>query len=159
MKIITYNIRLFIFWLIYYAIFRLFFLLFNSNHFSGSELVNLFKIFIYGIRLDLSAAAYCMLVPLLLISASVFIKGESFNAVNNWYHRILIFIINIICVSNIVIYKYWHTLLNKRALDFLYDPAEIFASLTTFQIVSLAIVYCILFIGFTWLFAKSGRQI
>ncbi len=112
----------------------------------------------FGIRLDLSAAAYCMLFPFLLILASLFIKGEIFNAINTWYHRILIFIINIICVSNIVIYKYWHTLLNKRALDFLYDPAEIFASLTTFQIVSLVIVYCILFIVFTWLFGKVAGK-
>lgn len=47
-----------------------------------------------------------------------------------------------------MLYKYWHALISKRALDFLNDPVEILASLTTIQIAGLVVIYTILFYGF-----------
>lgn len=146
--------RLFLFWLLYFALFRLCFVVFNFNHFESSSLAARFNIFIYGIRLDLSAAAYCIIFPFVLLSISIFITNDIFRKLNLWYHYVLIFIINMVCVSNIVLYKYWHALISKRALDFLRDPLEIFASLNTMQIVILIIVYFILFIGFRKLFLR-----
>ncbi|HEX2933752.1 MAG TPA: hypothetical protein VHO72_00220, partial [Bacteroidales bacterium] len=48
------------------------------------------KIFYHGLRLDLSASAYLMLIPFLLLVVSSIIRKDIFKAVIPWYNGVIV---------------------------------------------------------------------
>lgn len=155
MKNLIYIIRLFLFWLLYFATFRILFIALNWNHFATADAGVFTNVFLYALQLDLSAAAYLIMVPGVLVLINTFLPRPVFSKINYWYHIFIIVVVNGVCFSNAFLYKYWHQLLGMRALSFITDPIEVFASITTFQITGIAIVVVLLFITMRFLFLKT----
>ena len=114
--------------------------------------------------MDLSVIAYCSLIPV----AVLFIESLRPNSVTErflpWYYRFVIILLTLSIAGNLVIYNYWGTVLNYRALSYLGDPGEVLLSLTWQQILSLfaGIVVCIgleFFIFFNWIYRRAEAKI
>jgi phosphoglycerol transferase MdoB-like AlkP superfamily enzyme len=76
------------------------------------------------------------------------------NKIIRFYHVIVITLINVALISNSVIYHYWNTLLNWRALDYLNDPIGVFASVSPYQLIFLIVCLVILIIFSVKIFFK-----
>lgn len=145
---------LYLFWLLFFAAFRILFLIFNAKYFHGSEAIDLFKIFIYALRLDISAASYLVIIPALFLLFNQFYHHAITGKIFAVFHYIILPVVVLAMLGNIIIYNYWGAMLSKRALQFLNDPAEVLASVTWFQLIAGIAVYILLCALFIMLFRK-----
>lgn len=125
----------FVFWFAFFLFFRLCFLYIASPLPDDAGYAEIIRSLFEGYELDLSIASYLVAVPLL----SVFLMGPgvslySYN-INKWYFRVIIPVSAVIAISNLIIFKYWGTLLNSRAVAYLAQPREALASVTNWQLV------------------------
>ncbi|MFM7823345.1 MAG: hypothetical protein ACKPB3_06170, partial [Bacteroidota bacterium] len=125
----------FLFWLVVFAISRALMLVLISttadfDFFSFETL----GVFWHGLRLDLSMAAYLFVFPLLFIP----FLGTTFHnrliEFVNYYYKTIVAIIALLLTANLVIFRFWGTLLNVRALEFAVYPKEMLASVSNLQI-------------------------
>ncbi len=152
MKNLIYVVRLFLFWLLYFGLFRLVFIILNWSHFSKAAIGVFINIFFHAISLDLSAAAYLIALPGLLMLLNNFFAKPIFSQINYGYHITILIIVNGVCFGNAFLYQYWHQLLGMRALAFLADPIEVIASVTAFQIAGILIMLVLFFLIMHYLF-------
>jgi hypothetical protein len=142
-------IRQYLFWLLFFQFHRLIFLIYNFEEIGDSSIFEVLKAFYKGIYLDNSTTGYVLILPLLLSFIMYLIKIPFLRYVIKIYNWLIIFLANIIAISELPLYDEWKVKLNYKALSFLARPAEIFhtASLTSvilgyFQLLYLQ--YCLL---------------
>ncbi|WP_338766110.1 sulfatase-like hydrolase/transferase [Bernardetia sp. ABR2-2B] len=141
-------LRLWIFWLLYFALHRLVFFIYNHSIFNEYPLSEQLQAFWEAIHLDFSTAGYLITLP------TLFLIGYIFSV--KFIHRfnyVLIILIGIISVSDTLLYHEWGYKLNAYALSFLLYPTQMMASVTTTQLV-LALILEISLIGFGVFFYK-----
>lgn len=107
-----------------------------------------------GFRLDISVASYLFGVPALAIIFSPPSYSKKAGKLICWYYYIITSLITIIILANLVIYGYWGTLLNNRAIAFLSQPREALASVTGVQL-TIYIFLLILIVGLTIIFNRK----
>lgn len=123
-------LRLWIFWLLYFAIHRIVFFSYNYSVFNEYPALEQSKAFWEALKLDLSAAGYLIAIPTLLLIGHVF-SVKFINRLNYF----LIGLIGLISVTDTLLYHEWGYKLNAYALSFLYYPIEMLASVTTSQLI------------------------
>lgn len=146
-KHLRFALNHFIFWLCFFMSFRLLMLLLSFDFSQGLPIGEVLGVFWQGIRLDLSAAGYLFIIPLLMLP---FIGGRMHNHILQWirhYYRSVTAVCTLLCLANAVIFRFWGTMLNVRALEFALYPKEMLASISNVQtilIVVAIILICIL---------------
>ena len=141
------------FWLLFFATFRLISILLGWNNLSQGSIIETMGVFWHGIRLDLSAASYLFVIPLLCIP---FLGGATHHAAKKaiqWYEQTMVAVCTLLFVAGVVIFKFWGTLLNVRALEFAMYPKEMLASVSNLQI--LVIIAAVLSI---WILMEKIRK-
>ena len=104
--------------------------------------------------MDLSVIAYFML-PCLLLFGLFLIHPKKWIQKTEYYYLLLItLIISIIIPANVIVYHFWNNLLNYRAVTYLEDPKQIFASFSIIQM----ILGCIVLIVYGWIVFKIFRK-
>lgn len=123
-------VRLWIFWVLYFALHRLVLFIYNHSVFDKYPISEQLQAFWEAIRLDFSMAGYLMVVPTLLVIGYVF----SIKLIHR-FNYLLITLIGIISVTDTLLYHEWGYKLNAYALSFLLYPTQILASITTSQLI------------------------
>ncbi|RYZ94508.1 MAG: LTA synthase family protein, partial [Sphingobacteriaceae bacterium] len=123
-------IRFFAFWLIFDVITRATFELYFINklqHVAFSEIV---QTFLYGFRIDASAAGYIAVIPVLAFIINWFIPRAHIKPVFlRIYVYFCIFVISLVTILNLNIFREWGTKISFRVFETLYDsPSEAVAS-------------------------------
>jgi len=134
MKNLKYFIKLFIFWLFYFFINRLFFIANYFDEFSQLPTSDLAQIVPKSIGLDISFVAYLSAIITLFLFFNTHIVSTRFNS----FISRLIYFINafFIVVSALIIggeislYAEWGTKLNFKAVSHLTNPTEVLATAT-----------------------------
>lgn len=144
MKNTAFPFRLFIFWMLCFTLFRVLFIFSILFFKPEAEYDEAIKIFFYGLRLDASVTAYLSAIPVLIWIISIFMNKSGLLKVAKIFTMVFIVPVVIIQLSNIMLYRSWGTLINSRALAFALQPVEMFASLTTLQIIIAFIVIILL---------------
>ncbi|RYD87945.1 MAG: LTA synthase family protein, partial [Sphingobacteriales bacterium] len=122
--------RFLVFWLIFSVITRATFELFFIEKLKNADFSEIVQTFLYGIRIDASAAGYICIIPLLVFIINWFIprayvKPIYFKA----YVYFCIFIVAFITILNLNIFREWGTKITYRVFDTLYHaPSEAVAS-------------------------------
>ncbi|MEO8887468.1 MAG: sulfatase-like hydrolase/transferase [Mucilaginibacter sp.] len=123
-------IRFFIFWLLFFAITRAIFELYFHSKLHSVSFIDILKTFLYGIRMDASAAAYIAIIPLLVFFINWFTGNKPVKPI--WfkaYTWICLFFISFIAIIDLGIFTEWGAKVNFRAFDTLYmAPAESMSS-------------------------------
>lgn len=107
---------------------------------------------LHGIRLDISTVGYISAISLITFLLNGFYYQNAWKKILGIYTTILLTLFSIILVANIFLYKSWGTLINARALSFIADPVEIFASLTTIELLGGLVGITLLVFSFKKLF-------
>jgi len=123
-------IRFFLFWLLFFAITRATFEIYFHEHLRGVSALDIVKTFIYGIRMDASAAAYVAIIPLLVFIVEWFAGRRLLKPI--WlrvYIWFLVFLASLIAIVDLGIFTEWGAKVNFRAFETLYNsPAESMSS-------------------------------
>ncbi len=121
---IQYIIRLVIFWLLYFAWFRMMFIVYHHTKIMDGMHSDTGKSFLYGIRLDLSVLTGAIIIPYILWTFQQFFKNRIIHLLNLGYNIVLIVFVSCLSVINLKVYGEWGTLLGARALHSFLSPAE-----------------------------------
>lgn len=137
-----------VFWLAFFFFARLYFLTVHNKEAAGLGFQILAGTFIHGIRLDISATAYILVIPMLVLIPSIWIKGEWFRHFVRVFTWIILLVSSAIIAGDAELYSYWGFRMDHTPLLYLATPEEAAASVTTWQIV----VFCLTVILLTVIF-------
>lgn len=127
-------LRQFLFWMLFFALTRLIFLLWNIEETRGSGAGEVLAAFWHALYVDAAMAAYFMGVSWLLFAAGGFWRPQLFLRINTWLHSIFIVAVSFLTIGELPIYDEWHHKLTFKALWFLGDPAEVINTASTLQL-------------------------
>ena len=151
-SIANYFIKLYLFWLFYFFINRVFFIFCYANDFSKFKASEYFLVLNYSFRLDISFISYLSSIIFIIISINSLILRRNINLlISRFIYIINIFFIiltSLIIGGEIAIYSEWQSKLNYKAVSHLSNPNEIFdtATIKHFFIMSLSILIGLFFV-------------
>lgn len=89
-----------------------------------------FGIFAYGIKMDISTACYLLLVPGLLLSLRIFLPLRFLNHFFWIYTLVFLIVASFLVVLDLGLYPHWGTRVNITAFNYIDDPVAMGASVS-----------------------------
>ena len=149
-----YLLKLITFWLVYFALFRLLFVVYHHSTIPRSNYVETSLSFVYGFRLDVSTACILVFFPFVLWMLQQFFTTLLFYRINQIYNYCAIVVISVLSIANIKMYEEWGTLLSVRALKFMLYPTEALSFISVGPLLIL-IASCVFFSFFGLYFYRK----
>ncbi len=109
----------------------------------------------YGMRMDISVIAYILMLPVILAGIFLIRPSQIIAKIEYIYLSFITIILSIILPANIIVFHFWNNLLNYRALAYLADPKEMFASFSIIQLISGGIVLIIFYFLIYFFFTRK----
>ncbi|MBK8428342.1 MAG: LTA synthase family protein [Lewinellaceae bacterium] len=156
--VVAFPLRLGLFWLLFFALFRLWFVLWFRHDWSPQEPLSAWSAFWHALPLDMSMAGYLLLLPVLFWFIGLLIGPGAypvFNSLISGFNFLIITAFVFIFGANVFIYEEWHTPLNHRAVEYLSTPRALLDSMSFgFKLVAVG-----LFVGGVWLVWQVYKRI
>ncbi len=143
-------LRLWFFWLAFFAAFRLGFLLTQPYAWPSGDAGSPWQAFRYALPLDASMAGYLVLLPVFVYFISLLFKNQIFiylKKIIDFYNKILIAVLIAVFGANIFLYPEWGTLLNARALQYMRSPEALLDSVSPLFMAGAVFLYALLVRG------------
>nr|WP_100210919.1 alkaline phosphatase family protein [Tenacibaculum maritimum] len=153
-KRILFNIKYFLMWVGYFLITRFLFLLFYSQKTSELDFISILKTFVYGIRLDISFTGYLCLIPFLIVISSIWVSKKICSLLIKGYTYSLLFIINLLVLIDIVLYKSWGVRIDTTLLTYINTPKIMLASISTGALIGSFAIWITSSLLFAWFFNR-----
>ncbi|MBL7826769.1 MAG: sulfatase-like hydrolase/transferase [Saprospiraceae bacterium] len=157
-RLLTFPIRLITFWLLFFALFRLWFIVWFNKEWSVDAPHSVWVAFWRALPLDLSTAGYLIAIPVVIWFWGWGLTGGGKKRCDHfifWYNVCLTAALVFPFGANVFLYEEWHTLLNNRALEYMKDPSALLDSMSVGFIVASVLLY----LGFVWIMVRSYRWI
>jgi phosphoglycerol transferase MdoB-like AlkP superfamily enzyme len=137
-------LKYFFFWVGYFLVARLIFVCYHFNSAQSVGFQNIIGSFTHGIRLDLSAAGYFSVLPFAFFTFSfLFTKKDFFGGVIKIYTILFILISSWLIASDLELFKNWGYRLDDTFLKYLLSPTEAAASISSYPILLLFIIFLV----------------
>ncbi|MCX7987228.1 MAG: LTA synthase family protein [Bacteroidales bacterium] len=153
-KNLIFILSYFLFWLLYFLFVKSFFILFNLSHLKQLSISLIPQIFWYGLRLDLSASAYVLIVPFLLLLISNVFNFSWWYKVIKVYTYILLAIFTFLVIVDAELYAYWGFRLDLTPLQYIDTPGAMLASATGWTIIRQLLLGIIIFLLFSLIYRR-----
>ncbi len=150
-------LRYYVFWIVVFITQKILFMLFNYRESLELKLGTWFLVIWNGLKLDLSAGAYILFIPALVIAAGVLTGPGFIRRFLNIYTAVILFIVLSLGVVDMDLYSYWGFRLDITPLLYLKTPGEALASVGFLEIVLFLLLLAVLFAGFYRLYRKGVR--
>ncbi|WP_169728011.1 LTA synthase family protein [Adhaeribacter aquaticus] len=128
----------------------------QAKYLTASEI---FRIFGYGLRLDVSFAAYISVFPFFLLLLQAFLPQLKIHSLIRVYTYFLIALIGLFTVIDLELYNAWGFRLDATPLQYLATPHEMMASAGTAPVFLLATILFILILLSTFFFRRYWRNL
>jgi len=143
-----------LYWLIFFAIHRLLFVVFNLNYAAESSLLNLLASFVVGIRLDASFAGYLMLLTVVIQLFPLLLGRRYCFTCTKWFVYIFSVLFTGVLLADTNLYSYWARHIDGAALEFVKTPGIIMNSVRWYEPIIYVFVWLVLSFGFIKLYRK-----
>lgn len=114
----------FLFWYLFFVTSRVLFLIYEFRLTKELSLIDILKTFIYGSRLDISITGYLLLLPGLIFVLTSFSHGKLLSYLLNIYTYIFIFIIGLLIIADLELYRNWGFRTDATPIMYLKTPKE-----------------------------------
>jgi len=151
-KLLSFTLKAIILWLLVFSAGRVLFILLNND---GTNVIRVVPAFYKGILLDVSAACYLILLPVLIFLWNVFNPSVVKEKIMRWYFIIAISIVVMVETTSIFLFREWGNTLNYRAIRYLLYPSEASASIEWKTIIMAVIISAITISAWNFLFRKT----
>jgi phosphoglycerol transferase MdoB-like AlkP superfamily enzyme len=131
-----------LFWVMLFETCRVLFLLYEwrkSSHLSAGLLAGSIA---SGIRMDLSAACYLTVIPLLIIASDGFVPSRVTKRLLEWFTIPLVVLVAILVVSDLGLFAAWGFRIDATPLLYMSTPGEAFASASSSPLTLLVLLLC-----------------
>ncbi|MDQ6901641.1 MAG: sulfatase-like hydrolase/transferase, partial [Bacteroidota bacterium] len=147
-------ISYFVFWLLYFIFSKIIFLAYHHALTATLTGAEVFKVFLYGFRMDVSFTSYICIFPFLLyLSRAVFIKINIAKIVYIYTIFVLI-IISFITTADLELYTAWGYRMDATPLQYFNSPKEMASSVSSSPLFLLLVIF-IIFLLLSILFYKK----
>ncbi|WP_299012437.1 alkaline phosphatase family protein [uncultured Polaribacter sp.] len=151
---ILFYISYFLLWVSYFVFARSFFLVFNFSSTKELDTSTIINTFYYGLKLDISFAAYLSIIPFLLFIISVFTTTNYLGKIVKIYSYIILAIITVLLLTDAGLYQSWGVRLDNSILPYLDKPMLMLASVSKGLLAFGIFAWLLITIGFCWFFKK-----
>ena len=115
----------------------------------------LFQSLWYGLKMDLSMAAYFTILVCFFAIAALFIPFFRKKKIYLVYTGILLFTQLLLVIIGSQSYKAWGTRIGSRPLKYLSTPKEVWASISHLPLVLILIGFAFIYFLLFWIFRKT----
>src|SRR5688572_15799245 len=143
----------FISWVIFFDLLRLVFLVYHLDKTKQLDFSTIISSFWYGLRMDMSVAAYVLVPVCLFVLLSLFIHFFRRLIIYKAYTFVILLLIALISFFDLEIYKQWGFRIDASPLKFLSTPKEALASISHLPLLFLSVIF-ILCYGLFFFFFK-----
>lgn len=134
---VHYLLRLTVFWFLFFALFRVIFIVYHHAKIPDGQHSETSMSFLYALRLDLATICVLLFIPFVLWSLQQFYKSKLIHQINLAYNIILISIVSVLSIFNIKIYGEYGSPLNTEDLVYLLYPKEAVTFLSVWSLLLL----------------------
>ncbi len=152
-------LKYYVFWLIIFICQKILFLIFNFRESLELKLPVWFLALWHGLRLDLSAGAYILMLPLLAMVVTAFIGPRSLRIFLTIYTSIVLFVVLCLGVIDMDLYSYWGFKLDITPLLYIKTPGDAMASVSIWEILLFLLLLAVLYYGFFMVYRKLVRPV
>jgi len=124
-KIVWAFLKMFVFWMLFFAIQRIVFLCYEYNLLQGVSIISVLSVFWHALRLDISAAMWLMVIPFLIWGLQSVWPRRFFDLAIKIYTGLAIFVFSAITVGEMGVFEEWRIKLHYKALLYLANPSEV----------------------------------
>lgn len=129
-KLLNSLLRQLLFWMLYFALIRTIFLIYNHLELSTENVLflDILASYWYALPLDLAMSCYLLIIPTLIVLVQSAYSPHWLNKVNRIYTSVIIIVVSLITATELGIYPEWGTKLHYKALLYLSHPTEVYQS-------------------------------
>ena len=142
-------------WVIFFEVARVFFLLSTMQYAKETPSSLVLQSLWFGLKMDLSMAAYLTALVCVFVIASLFIPLFRKTWIYLAYTGIILFILLLLIVTDVESFKAWGTRIDSTPLKFLSSPKEAWASVNHLPLVLIVIGVIVIYLLLFWLFRKA----
>lgn len=153
-KQLSFVLRYFLFWLIYFLFVKTLFIVFNVWYVKEFPLSLLPQIYWYGMRLDISAATYVLVVPYLLLLILQFFAIPLWQRVVKGYAYFLLIFFSFLIIVDVELYSYWGFRLDLTPLQYISTPGAMLASVSGWIVIRQLVLGALIVVVFIWLYRR-----
>lgn len=149
-------IRLAIFLLLVFNLFRIIFLLFHHQIIQAEEIpfAEIISVFTAAFWLDIATIGYILIAAIAIATLSLLKPGRLWSWIFNVYVFVIILMYSLTALGETGLYGEWKTKLSYKALVYLKNPSEVFNSVSSSTFVILILTWIALSIGLYWVYKK-----
>jgi phosphoglycerol transferase MdoB-like AlkP superfamily enzyme len=134
-KTVLFFLKYYIFWSLFFLVLKVVFLTANVGNTLKLGATDLFGVFFYGTRMDLSMAGYFTMLPGILLILTPFVSFKKLSAVIRIYTLVLLIPVSFFGMLDMGLYPSWGCRLNGQILPYLGNPAGMLACVTWWQLI------------------------
>ncbi len=127
-----------------FAVFRVVFLGYHYDELARVSLDLVPGIFIHGLHLDLSAAAWLSIIPFLMAYLSSLFPFRVFKLFYRGMMFFMIFLLTIVTIADLEVFNAWGTRMDATIIRYLGTPSEAYAASSAAPVGSLLLSFIIL---------------
>ena len=121
---IHYLVRLTAFWFLFFALFRVLFIVYHHAKIPDGQHSETSLSFFYALPLDLSMICAILLIPYILWSLQQFYKTRTIHRINLGFNFLIIILVSVLSVFNLKMYGEYSTLLSTQEFANILYPKE-----------------------------------
>ena len=146
-------------WVLFFELMRCVFLLYHFDKTGqisfGTSLATLW----YGLKMDLSVAAYILAPVCLFVLLSLVIPLFRKRIIYQVYTFIVLLLVLIVCLVDLEVYNHWGFRMDSTPLKFLSTPREAIASVSHLPLFWIALAFILVFVLLFFLFKRTIHRI
>jgi phosphoglycerol transferase MdoB-like AlkP superfamily enzyme len=132
------------FWFLFFFLLRVAFLAYHHSEAAALDAATIAGLLLRGARMDISAASYLALVPVILLAFSPIIPPRALAIVLRIYSYLAIFIAALLATVDLELFSKWGSRVDSTLLPYLRTPREAAASAESSPIALLALLLLVL---------------
>ena len=131
----------FLYWILFFIAAKFAFLLYHLNLTETLSSSEKFKVFLYGLRMDASFAAYICIFPFFLFLIQSVVVNFNVKKIIRIYTYIIVAIISFLIVADLELYNAWGFRMDATPLQYFKTPKEMGATISTAPVFLLMLIF------------------
>ncbi|PWD99423.1 LTA synthase family protein [Marinilabilia rubra] len=148
-------LKIYLFWLIFFAFFRVLFIILNFSYAEDVPLSSLLVSFGPGLRMDLAFSGYLMLLSVVIQLLFLPVFQKFCFTCMHWQSFILIPVFTGLLLGDANLYRYWAGHLNSEAIGFLKTPGIILNSVHWLE----GVIFFVILVILSWALLTGYRKL
>ncbi len=144
----------FLYWILFFIAAKIAFLLYNFHLAGTLTSLEVFKVFLYGLRMDASFAAYICIFPFLLFLIKSIFVNFSVKKIIRVYTYILVAIISFLIIADLGLYTAWGYRMDATPLQYFKTPKEMFSTISSAPVFLLLAIFVAIVALFVFIYKK-----